>query len=76
MDPGFYFVDDERTQEATVVDVLAHRMGVPDHTYLRLNQVLTRANLVKYNYIIFFLLLFRTPPGLINILHTLSILYI
>lgn len=50
MDPGFYFVDDERTQEATVVDVLAHRMGVPDHTYLRLNQVLTRANLVEYIY--------------------------
>ncbi|XP_062573009.1 protein flp-like [Saccostrea cucullata] len=45
MDEGFFFVDAERTQEATVVDILAHRMGVPDHTNLRLDQNLTRANL-------------------------------
>lgn len=45
MDPGFVFVDQERTDSATVVDILAHRMGVPDHTNLRLDQNLTRANL-------------------------------
>jgi hypothetical protein len=50
MDPDFNFVDETRTQEATVVDVLAHRMGVPDHTYLRLSQNLTRAKLVKYSH--------------------------
>ncbi|XP_061174614.1 uncharacterized protein LOC133183706 [Saccostrea echinata] len=45
MDEGFVFVDAERTQKATVVDILAHRMGVPDHTNLRLDQSLTRTNL-------------------------------
>lgn len=45
MGPGFVFVDQERTDLATVVDVLAHRMGVPDHTNLRLDQNLTRTNL-------------------------------
>ena len=45
MGPGFVFVDQQRTDQATVVDVLAHRMGVPDHTNLRLDQNLTRENL-------------------------------
>lgn len=48
MDPGFVFVDQERTEYATVVDILAHRMGIPDHTNLRLDQNLTRANLQQW----------------------------
>lgn len=43
MDSGFSFVPG--TEEATVVDILAHRMGVPDYTNLRLDPSLTRENL-------------------------------
>lgn len=43
MDSGFNFVPGR--EEATVVDILAHRMGVPDHTKLRLDPSLTRENL-------------------------------
>ena len=47
MDPRFVFIDKERTDHATVVDVLAHKMGIPDHTNLRLNPNLTRENLIR-----------------------------
>lgn len=47
MDSGFVFIDKERTDHATVVDVLAHKMGIPDHTNLRLNPNLTRENLIR-----------------------------
>ncbi|XP_063430603.1 gigasin-6-like [Mytilus trossulus] len=43
MDSGVNFVPGK--EEGTVVDILAHRMGVPDYTNLRLDPSLTRENL-------------------------------
>ncbi|XP_061190679.1 uncharacterized protein LOC133198657 [Saccostrea echinata] len=47
MEVDFVFFDEERTQNANLVDVLAHRIGSPEHNFLRLDSSLTRADLPK-----------------------------
>ncbi|XP_061190245.1 uncharacterized protein LOC133198116 [Saccostrea echinata] len=47
MEGGFVFFDKERTQNANLVDILAHRMGNPEHDFLRLDPSITRADLPR-----------------------------
>ena len=41
----FRFADEVRTREATVEDLLSHKMAIPANNRLRFNNNLTRANL-------------------------------
>ncbi|XP_070206335.1 uncharacterized protein [Littorina saxatilis] len=43
--PDFRYGDDMRTKEATVEDLLSHKMAIPANNRLRFNNNLTRANL-------------------------------
>ncbi|XP_062619786.1 uncharacterized protein LOC134281319 [Saccostrea cucullata] len=47
MGPDFVFFDDERTKNANMIDILAHKIGCSEHDFLRLNPSIKRADLPR-----------------------------